>query len=81
MNTRLTPGVILLAIALGTLVGPATQLRNVSSNDLQDASYLWDLLATTIGSFATSLLTITGIVAAALGLPILGGGKAKDTEA
>lgn len=73
MNTKLTPGVILLAIALGTLVGPATTLRSVSSDNLQTASYWWDIAAATIGSLATTILTIVGIVAATLGLPILKG--------
>ena len=73
MNARLTPGVILLAILLGTLVGPATTLRSVSSANLQEASYWWDIAAATIGSLATTVLTIVGVVAASLGLPILKG--------
>lgn len=73
MTTKLTPGVILLAILLGALVGPATTLRNVSSANLQDASYWWEIAASTLGSFATTVLTITGLVAAALGLPIVKG--------
>jgi len=73
MNTKLTPGVVLLAIALGTVIGPATTLAHVSSGNLQDASYWWEIAASTLGSFATTVLTITGLVAAALGLPILKG--------
>lgn len=71
MNAKLTPGVIILALILGTMVGPATQLKSVTADNLQDAGYMWELLAQTVGSLATSVLTITGIVAAALGLPIL----------
>ncbi len=80
MNTKLTPGVILLAILLGALVGPATTLRNVSSANLQDASYWWDLAAATMSSLASTILTIVGVVAASLGLPILKGGGADAAD-
>lgn len=79
MNTRLTPAVIILAVLLGTIIGPFTQLKNVSADDLQSGSYWWDIAAATLSSFATSTLTVVGIVAAALGLPIMKSGK-QDVE-
>ena len=81
MNTKLTPGVILLAIVLGTVVGPFTTLKDIQPSDLQSANYWLSVLATGIASLSTSVLAIVGLIAAALGLPILRGKPDEDPPA
>ena len=67
-----------MALLLGTVVGPVTTLKDIQSSDLQSSSYWLDVLATGIASFSSSVLAIVGLVAAALGLPILRSSKAND---
>ena len=75
MTTKLTPGVIALAIILGSIVGPFTTLKDIQPGDLQDGGYWLGVLATGIASLSSSVLAVVGLVAAALGLPMMRGSK------
>lgn len=71
MNSRLTPGVILLALLVGAVYGPAQTLAGGLTRDqLVSANYWLDLAAAGITSFAQQFLAVVAIVAAALGLPL-----------
>lgn len=71
MEARLTPAVILIAIAIGTVIGPLSTLGDVTTADLTDKSYWLDMLAATIRSFASVAVAGLGLVAGAWGLPAL----------
>lgn len=72
MNAKLTPGVILIGVLLGTMIGPFTTLKDIATDPGQIAStHYWMFVgAQTIGSFATSALTGIGILGASMGLPM-----------
>lgn len=71
MNSRLTPGVIILALIVGALYGPASTLADgLTREQLVSLNYWLDLAAAAITSFAQQFLAIVAIVAAALGLPL-----------
>ncbi len=71
MNTRLTPGIILFGILLATLAGPLYTMRDVTSDQLQQLDYWWEIAAATVRSFAVATGTAISIVGSALGLPAL----------
>lgn len=71
MNSRITPGVIILALIVGALYGPAQTLASgLTREQLVSLNYWLDLAAAGITSFAQQFLAIVAIVAAALGLPL-----------
>lgn len=71
MEQRLTPGILAAGLLLGTLYGPLALLRDITPAQLADASYWGEVAAAAIRSFAGSALAIGGLVAAALGLPLV----------
>jgi hypothetical protein len=73
MNARLSPWLLLVALGLVTLLGPVELLAGVKDNShlLEDREFWLSVLAATISAFALGLKAIVGIVAAALGVPLL----------
>lgn len=81
MNARLTPGLMAIALLVLTLYGPLAELLSITTDDLQSRDYWLDLGAATIASFADAAIAIIGVVATALGIPLLrGGGALLTTE-
>mgnify|MGYP001569825293 CR=1 FL=1 len=78
MNAKLTPWVIILAIAIGTIVGPLSSLGEVTTDNLQDQSYWLDFLSATIRSFASVAVAGLGLLAGAYGVPALRGNRNED---
>lgn len=75
MSARLTPGVIALAVLIGTIVGPLSTLGDVTTANLTDRAYWLDMAAATIRSFASVAVAGLGLLAGAWGLPALRGGS------
>ena len=71
MEAKLTPWVIILAVAIGTVVGPLSTLGEVTTDNLTDQSYWLDMLAATIRSFASVAVAGLGLLAGAWGIPAL----------
>lgn len=70
MNARLTPGILLVGLAVGTLLGPLGTLREVTVADLDSAAYWRGILADAIRAGATALTAELSVLGAALGLPL-----------
>jgi hypothetical protein len=75
MENRLTPGIIAAGLIIGTLYGPLGMLRGITPEQLGDAAYWREVAAAAIQSFAGSALAIGGLIAAALGLPLVRDGR------
>lgn len=71
MNSKLTPGIILAGLAIGTLYGPLGVVKDISADQLADSGYWREVGAAAVRSFAGTSLAIGGLVAAALGLPLV----------
>lgn len=80
MENRLTPGIIIAGLVIGTLYGPLGMLRGITPEQLGDVSYWREVAAAAIQSFAASALAIGGLIAAALGLPLVREGRGAATE-
>jgi hypothetical protein len=76
MNPKLTIGVILAGFVVGTAYGPLGTLTSITREQMQDAGYWLDMLASTVRSAATTGMALGGVVASALGIPIWQGRKA-----
>lgn len=81
MNAKLTPGLMALALLVLTLYGPLAELRSITTENLQDRGYWLDLGAATIASFADAAIAIIGVVATALGIPLLRGAGGENSRA
>lgn len=81
MSTRIGGWTIVIAIIIGTAVGPLSTLGDVTTANLTDSGYWLDLLAAGIRSFSSVAVAGLGLLAGAFGIPVLRGEKAKDTEA
>lgn len=71
MTAKLTPGAIILAIAIGTIVGPLSTLGEVTTVNLTDTAYWLDMAAATLRSFAAVTVAGLGLIAGAFGIPEL----------
>jgi len=71
MVGRLSVGVLIAGLLVGTAYGPLAMLRDVQPDQLADAGYWREVAAATLRSAAATGLSLGGIVAAALGLPML----------
>jgi len=80
MTAKLTPAVIALAIAIGTIVGPLSTLGEVTTANLRDSAYWLDMAAATIRSFASVAVAGLGLLAGAWGIPALRGGGEPPPE-
>lgn len=73
-NVKLTPASVGLAILVGTLMGPISQLaKGITTAQMMDVIYWADLAAATLTAFATVTLAMLGLIASAIGIPILRG--------
>jgi hypothetical protein len=79
VESRLTPGIIAAGLVIGTLYGPLGLLRGITPEQLGDAGYWREVAAAAIQSFAGSALAIGGLIAAALGLPLVREGRSSGT--
>ena len=70
-TAKLTPGILAIAFVIGTLLGPLSTLRDITPDQLQAQSYWLDVLAAGVRAAAAAGVAIAGIVAAALGLPMV----------
>lgn len=77
-TAKLTPGILAVAFLVGTLLGPLGTLRDITPDQLQGQSYWLDVLAATIRAAAAAGVAVAGIVAAALGLPMVQNRKGTD---
>lgn len=73
MNAKLTPGLLVIALLVLTLYGPLSTMRDITTDDMQSRTYWLDIAANTIGSFADGAIAILGVVATALGIPLISG--------
>lgn len=73
MNAKLTPGIIVIGVALATIAGPLYLMREVTAEQLVSQSYWLEVAATTVRSFAVAAGAAISIVGAAIGLPQLFG--------
>lgn len=71
MNARLTPGLLAIALLVLTLYGPLSELRDITTDDLTSRGYWLDMATLAVGSFADAAIAIMGVVATALGIPLL----------
>lgn len=71
MTSNLTPGIIIAGLIIGALVGPLGMLREITAEQLAQADYWREVGAAAIRSGASSALAIAGLIAAALGLPLV----------
>ncbi len=79
MNARLTPWLLVIALLLITLLGPVDLLASVQQNpDLLTSQSFWlQVLAASVAAFALGVKAVVGLVAAALGIPLLQSAAAK----
>lgn len=79
MNARLTPWLLVLALLLITLLGPVDLLAGVQRDpDLLTSQTFWlEVLAASVAAFALGVKAVVGIVATALGIPLLQSAAAK----
>ena len=81
MNTaRLTPGIVLAALVVGTLLGPLSTLREVTVADLNSPDYWQGILADTIRAASSATVAVISVLAGSLGLPLLRGGRGVPPE-
>jgi hypothetical protein len=71
MNSKLTPGIILAGLVIGTLYGPLGVVKDITAEQLADTGYWQEVGAAAVRSLAGTALAIGGLVAAALGLPLV----------
>lgn len=64
-------GVLVAGFVVGTLYGPLAMLRDVTPEQLASEAYWLDVAAATLRAAASTGIALGGIVAAALGLPVL----------
>ena len=71
MKANLTPGIILLALAVGTLFGPAQTLADgVSREQLISLNSWLDMAAAATTPLGRELPAVAGVVGASLGLAL-----------
>ena len=80
METRLTVPIIILAITIGTVVGPLSTLGEVTTTNLTNQTYWLDMLAAGIRSFASVSVAGLGLLAGAWGVPALRRSNSTNTQ-
>lgn len=73
MSPRIGVWTVVIAILIGTAVGPISTLGEVTTANLTDSTYWLDMLAATIRSFASVSVAGLGLLAGAYGVPVLRG--------
>jgi hypothetical protein len=73
MSPKIGIWTIVVAIIIGTAVGPISTLGEVTTANLTDSTYWLDMLAATIRSFASVSVAGLGLLAGAYGVPVLRG--------
>ncbi len=68
---KLSIGVIIAGLAVGTLFGPLEVLASTGDGFLTSRDFWTGLGEDTVRSFANSALAVIGVVAGALGLPLV----------
>jgi hypothetical protein len=68
---KLTPWLVVVTVLVVTAVGPFTVLKDISTDNLTSQNYWLDLLAATIRSFASAILSVVALVAGAIGVPAI----------
>lgn len=68
---KLSLGVVLLALAFGTATGPLETLSKIPDGALNDATFWQQVGEEAVRAFANTGTALIGVVAAALGLPLL----------
>lgn len=69
---KLTPTSVGLAILVGTLIGPLSQMaKGVTTSDIANTLYWADLLAATLTALATSVVGVLTLIAGAIGIPAI----------
>lgn len=71
MTAKVGVGTIIIAVVMGTLIGPISSLGQVTTANLTDAAYWLDVLSATIRSFASVTVAGLGLLAGAYGIPVL----------
>lgn len=74
---KLSVGVLVLALALITLQGPLSMLRELPPGALTDGAYWRDVAEAAIRSAADGGIALIGVIAAALGIPLARAARAK----
>jgi hypothetical protein len=70
MNAKLSPGILAIALLIGTVYGPLVTLKDVTRDSLTSLNYWLDLASAGLRSFATTGISLVAVVGAALGLPM-----------
>ena len=78
IGAKLTPGIVALAIAIGTLWGPLGELSSITPDNLTNTAYWKDVLTSMIGSGADAIRQAATILAAAIGIPMWANRKASN---
>lgn len=73
MTGKLGVGTIVLAIVIGTAVGPLSTLGDITTANLTSSAYWLDMLAAGIRSFSSVAVAGLGLLAGAFGIPVLRG--------
>ncbi|MGE3463882.1 MAG: hypothetical protein AB7I04_18390 [Pseudomonadales bacterium] len=68
---KLSLGVVLLALAFGTLTGPLETLATIPDGALVDATFWRQVGEESVRAFATTGSALIAVVAAGLGLPMI----------
>lgn len=70
---------ILIAIVIGTAVGPLSTLGEITTANLTSNAYWLDMLSAGIRSFSSVAVAGLGLLAGAFGIPVLRG-SASETK-
>lgn len=68
---NLTIGVVVLALLFGTVTGPLETLSEIPDGALDDVAFWQQVGEESVRAFAQTGTALIGVVAAALGLPLL----------
>lgn len=77
---KLSAGVIIVGLALGTAYGPLSLMREIPDGALASASWWQAVGEEAVRSFASTALAIIGVVAASLGLPVFARKRGGEPE-
>lgn len=78
MTAKVGVWTILIAILIGTAVGPLSTLGEVTTSNLTDSTYWLDMLAATIRSFASVAVAGLGLLGGMYGIPAIRGNKNEE---
>lgn len=69
MNVKITPWRILVAVLIGTLIGPLTMVKEMGTPDMVAANFWVEVLALTAKSGAASVLSVFTLLAGLMNIP------------